>query len=129
MNTDALSPDDIDASFVPRRRDRIATAELDGEAVLYDEDSGRIHALDTIATVVWSCFDGTASVRSIAEGLAGAFAADWVVVENDVLALVRQLGSEGVLAGVAGDQTDDEDDGEATGKDPVGYEGDARGCA
>lgn len=128
MNTDALRPDDIDASFVPRRRDRVVTVELDGEAVLYDEDSGRIHALDTIATVVWSCFDGTASVRGMAEDLAGAFAADWVVVENDVLVLVRRLASEGLLAGVTGDRTDDEDHDEA-GRKAVGYEGDSRGCA
>lgn len=103
MPTDELRAADLDASFVPRRREHVITAELDGEAVLFNEDTGRIHALDRIAALVWSCLNG-ATVRAIAAELAGAFEVDWVVVEADVLALVRRLCAEGLIAGVAADE-------------------------
>lgn len=132
MRTDELHADDVDASFVPRRRAHVSTAELDGEAVLYNEDTGRIHSLDRIATLVWACFDGAASVRAIAHELAGAFEVDLVVVETDVLTLVRRLGAEGLVAGVAAEQTEGEQE-PADIEDPappdVDYEGDTRGCA
>lgn len=132
MRTDELHADDVDASFVPRRRARVSTAELDGEAVLYNEDTGRIHSLDRIATLVWSCFDGAASVRAIAHELAGAFEVDLVVVETDVLTLVRRLGAEGLIVGVAADPADDEEQPPADqdfAPPDVDYEGDTRGCA
>jgi hypothetical protein len=37
---------------------------LDGEAVIHR--AGRVHALDPVATLVWRCCDGDASVDQIA---------------------------------------------------------------
>lgn len=127
MPFELLHPDEIDASFVPRARERMATADLDGETVLFHEDTGGLHRLDTIATLVWSRFDGAATVHAITGELADAFQADRAVVEGDVLALVRRLGAEGLLAGVAADPA-------VVGEEPVtgdavDYEADARGCA
>lgn len=101
--TDVIRGDAIDASFAPRRRPNVAAVELDGEAVLYDEDSGAMHLLDPIATIVWKCFDGSANLEDLSFELAAAFDADEDVILADVLALARQLGRQGLLEGVEPD--------------------------
>lgn len=103
MTVQERTADALDLSFVPQPKSTVATAELDGEAVLYDEEIGSLHTLDPIGTVVWSCFDGTASLSEIAGELAAAFGTGAGTVADDVLALARQLGRQGVLHGVAAD--------------------------
>lgn len=98
-----IDPADIGAGFVPKHRARICSAELDDEVVLFDEDSGRLHTLDSVASVVWACLDGTQAVAGIAVELAEVFGADPTVVEADVLRLVRELGAQGLLRGVSPD--------------------------
>ena len=41
--------------FVPRTAPDVAAVELDGEAVLYDEDRKTVHLLSPTATVLWNC--------------------------------------------------------------------------
>ena len=53
------APDDIDESFVPVPRSTVATAELDGEAVIFSEETQNMHVLNPTATIVWACFDGS----------------------------------------------------------------------
>lgn len=89
--------------LVTRPRARVAAAEIDERAVLFDEDTGRLHSLDPIATVVWGCLDGTATLRDVAGEIAAAFGADPAMVADDVLRLARELGRQGVLDGVAAD--------------------------
>lgn len=116
MSVDELAATDIDAAFVARPRASVVAAELDGETVLFDEDTGHLHTLDPVATVVWGCFDGQASLGEIASELAGAFGADRAVVVADVLRLARELGAQGVLDGVAPDpQPQDDATGEERG--------------
>lgn len=103
MPTPEIAAEDVGLAFVARPRSTVAAAVLDDEAVLFDEATGRLHTLDRIATVVWECLDGSARLRDIASELAHAFGADSAVVEADVLGLVRALGRQGVLEGVAAD--------------------------
>ena len=95
-----IDPDEIDASFVPRPRDGVTAVELDGEGVLYSEETGGLHVLNPTATLIWTCFDGSGTIDDIVGELAGAFGTDREVVAGDVMELVRELGSSGVLAGV-----------------------------
>jgi hypothetical protein len=88
----------IDADFRPRRADHAAFVEVDGETVVYDEVTGQLHLLDQIATVVWACFDGTASIATLADELSQAFGADREVVERDVRALAERLAGEDLVA-------------------------------
>lgn len=103
MSADDIMPEDIGPGFVARPRPTVASVELDGEAVLYEEASGQMHTLDRIATVVWSCMDGASTLGDIAGELAAAFGAQPEVVEGDVVALARRLGGQGVLDGVVAD--------------------------
>lgn len=90
----------IDGRFVPSPTDAVATVELDGEAVLYDEVTAAVHVLNPTATLVWSCLDGRSSLDEIAGDLATVFGADMASVSSEVLVLVRQLGAKGLLRDV-----------------------------
>ncbi|MGH9177318.1 MAG: PqqD family protein [Acidimicrobiales bacterium] len=75
--------------------------ELDGEAVVFDDESCRLYLLNPVATVVWQCLDGTASVPELAAELAGSFGAPVATVRADVEALVVELAGAGLLEGSA----------------------------
>lgn len=99
-----IEPDEIDRFFVPRPRTDVAIVELDGEAVIAatagDDERLLTHWLNPIGTIVWQCFDGTASLDELIADLADAFGADPDVVANDVIELSRALGRSGLLDGV-----------------------------
>ncbi len=98
-----LTAGTIDGSFVPRRS-AVASVGLDGETVLA---GGRGHAsyyrLDPVASLVWSCFDGSGTADDIARDLAAELRAPADVVRDDVVALTRTLGELCFLDGVACD--------------------------
>ncbi|MGH9073406.1 MAG: HPr-rel-A system PqqD family peptide chaperone, partial [Acidimicrobiales bacterium] len=91
----------IDGSFVAVAKPSVASVELDGEGVLYDEEAGASHLLNATATAVWSCLDGSGTLDEIAAELADAFGADAQTVRHDVIALVQQFGRQGLLVGIA----------------------------
>lgn len=88
---------DIGPSFVPRVKPSVATVELDGERVVYDLDTWRLHKLDRLASLVWECFDGAADVAELSADIAEAFDTDVHQVRADVLELVRSLADEDLL--------------------------------
>ena len=47
--------------------------ELDGEAVIYDEDTTDLHHLNPTATVVFGLCDGTSTMEEISADIADAF--------------------------------------------------------
>ena len=98
---DETSAEEIGMLSVLRRRPGVTGVELDGETVLLDHDTGDTHVLSPTATVVWGCLDGTGTLAEIVDDLAEAFGAERDVVARDVLNLVRELGRQGLLAGVA----------------------------
>ena len=95
-----MKASEIDHGFVPAQAAAAYTVELDGEAVVLDEALNRLHHLNPMATLVWACFDGTGTIDEIARDLADAFVSSPDAVRDDVLALARQLGEEGLLEGI-----------------------------
>jgi PqqD family protein of HPr-rel-A system len=77
----------------------VATVELDGEAVLFDERSGSLHLLDPIATVIWNRFDGAATIDALATDLSDAFATDRSRVRDDLVTFIRELDHQHLLEG------------------------------
>ncbi len=103
---DLLTAQNIDGSFVPRRS-AVASVELDGETVLAGgRGQATYYRLDPVASLVWSCFDGSGSAEEIARDLAAELHAPAEVVRHDVLALARTLGELCFLEGVACDGGD-----------------------
>lgn len=87
----------VDASFVPLIRPTVSSIELDGEAVLFDEATGALCVLGAVATVAWSCFDGSSAVAEVAADLAVEFGADVEQVQAGVIALASRLAGQGML--------------------------------
>ena len=87
------------AAIKPKVRDDLAAAELDGEAVIYDERSGDLHHLNPTATIIFSMCDGTSTVREMSGEIAGAFGVPADEVERQVRALLKELGEAGLLNG------------------------------
>jgi hypothetical protein len=92
-------PEEIDPAFSPCRDEKVASVELDGEAVLYSDRSGELCILDPFATTLWWWFDGSTSVRDLADELATTYAEDRSVIERDLLDLVKHLAATGMLTG------------------------------
>lgn len=91
-------PPVVDEAFVPVPSSAVHTVELDGEAVLLDEAANRLHHLNSTATLVWACLDGTASLGAIVADLSDALATSHELILTDTIAVTRMLGDEGLLA-------------------------------
>ena len=86
-----------DTPVVPAVKPTVLSVELDGERVLYDTATGRLHQLDPVGSVVWSCLDGATDLDELSADLSEAFGAERSRVRSDVEALVRQLAAEGLV--------------------------------
>jgi coenzyme PQQ synthesis protein D (PqqD) len=95
-----IHPDQIDGTFAPVIGAWVTAVELDGEIVLYDETTGGLHLLDSVASVVWARLDGTATLDGLAADLGQSFATDTGRVRGDLVAFARQLGRQHLLEGV-----------------------------
>ena len=104
-----LDAHQIDAEFAPARSANVYTVEIDGEAVLLDEEANRLHHLNHTAALLWACFDGHAVVRDLAAEISEELDLPFETVLADTLAVVRDLGTEGLLDGVSA--ADDASDG------------------
>jgi hypothetical protein len=104
VSEEAVYPDAIDGTFVPLARRAVASVELEGEGLLYDEERGSWHLLSPTAMVIWQCCDGSGTLDELARDLAEAYRTDLETVRADTLDSVRQLGHDGLLEGVQGDE-------------------------
>jgi Coenzyme PQQ synthesis protein D (PqqD) len=98
-----LEPLAIGADFVPTRAHSVYTVEIDGEAVLLEEVANRLHHLNHTATLLWACFDGHASAGELAAEICEELGLPYETVLADTVAVLRELGSEGLLDGVRAD--------------------------
>jgi len=89
----------IDAHFAPAPWPWVASVELDGEVVLYDEDTGRVHLLNESASIVWQLLDGESTIEQIGRDVAGAAGVEPLEVISQVIDLVRMLAGVGVIRG------------------------------
>src|SRR5262245_13853390 len=101
------TPPFIDEEFAPRRSSVVYTVDIDGEAVLLDEDANRLHHLNHTAALLWSCSDGHATVRDLATEISEELGLSAETVLADTLAVVRMLGGEGLLDGIPAEPMDE----------------------
>ena len=100
---DEIPASEVGLDLAPRLRPGVGSAFLDEEAVLLDPASGASHVLDQNAALVTRFLDGESTLGEIAFDIADVLGADGAQVEGDVVALVRTLGEQGLLEGVARD--------------------------
>lgn len=94
---------EIDERCILRASGGSALAELDGEAVILDEEHDVVHALNATATLVWSRCDGSTTLGEIISALAELFSTDRQAVRDDVVAVARLLFRRGLVEKVTGD--------------------------
>lgn len=93
-----VAPEGIDRSFVPRRAP-VPSAEVDGEVVVVGPGDV-FYRLDPLASLIWSCLDGSGTAEEIAADLAAELGGPPSAVCDDVVAVTRILGHLGLLEGV-----------------------------
>ena len=96
---DRLNPDTIDAGFSPARHEAVASVELEGEVVVYHEQTNSTMVLNRTASTLWQCLDGTTTLAAIAADFADVYHEPVATVEADVVALARQMAEYGLFEG------------------------------
>lgn len=91
------SDDSVDPGYVAVRSPAAYTVEVDGEAVILDEEAERLHLLNPSASLLWACFDGESSLADICADLAEALGTPLEVVLADSLDALRKLVEEGLV--------------------------------
>jgi len=81
----------------PRRREGVVAQKAGDSLVLLDVDSGLYFSLDGIGDRIWSLSDGR-SAAAIVDEICAEYEADRTTVETDVLELLQELESEGLIA-------------------------------
>lgn len=82
-----------------RREDGLMVREIDGELLVLDTRSDRIHQLNRTAAFVWRMCDEGATPQAIAAALACEFAVDEETALEDVAKTLSRLQSLNLLAG------------------------------
>ena len=81
---------------VLRRHPAVASVVLDGEAVLLDP-AGNIHVLSPSGTAVWESLDEPTTIDGLVAGLSEAYGVGVDVLGPDVIGLVEDFRSKGLL--------------------------------
>jgi len=73
-----------------RAADAIAI-DFDGETIVYDRQTGEVHRLDAVGSIVWNLLDGEATVDELVSDLSAAFAAEPGLIRRDMERLLARL--------------------------------------
>ena len=79
------------------RAAHVASAKLDGEIVLFNEQSETLHLLDPLASLVWECLDGEATVAELVEDFSAVFQVDPERAQDDLRRLFASLVEDGTV--------------------------------
>ena len=93
---------EIDESYVPRPAPGLRGVTVGDELVLLDGWSSAT-TLNQVGALIWTCFDGEASLAEIARELSDATGADPEVVQSDVVTFTQRAAGERLLEGIASD--------------------------
>lgn len=81
----------------PKVRSDLSVVEMEGEAIIYDEQTTQIHYLNRTATIVFNLCDGRSTIREFSEEIAEAFSLPREEIERQVRSLIRNFREAGFL--------------------------------
>ena len=82
----------------PLRKKSVLRRDMGEETVLYDEQTGAVHALNPTASLVWDLCDGKHSVGAMEESLRDRFnVGGGEAVAEDIRKVIERFQSEGLL--------------------------------
>ncbi len=87
----------ITLSSVVRAVPDMLTADVDGETVMMDAESGHYYNLDPIGSRIWHALAEPTRVDALCEQLAADYEAPVEVIRKDVLALLESLNERKLL--------------------------------
>lgn len=90
-----------------RRPRDVRFRNVDGEAVVVRQSAAEVLVLNEVAARLLALADGTATVASWVESLAGEYEVDRAVLERDVLGFAAELVQDGLLEPVGAGPTGD----------------------
>lgn len=82
---------------IPARRQGVIEETLDGQVLLYDTRTDRMHRLNETALLIWRHCDGTTSHRDIAASLTTTFEVDFETALDHVEETALVLAEAGLL--------------------------------
>jgi hypothetical protein len=82
----------------PARAPEAVTLDVDGETIVYQRLTGKVHRLDRVGSVIWGCLDGQSGVDELVDDLAAAFSVEPGIVRKDVGTLLERLARNHLLA-------------------------------
>ncbi|MFI5047442.1 MAG: PqqD family protein [Acidimicrobiia bacterium] len=85
------------ADDIAERSPAVYAVVVDGEAVLLDEASDRLHHLNAPAALVWACLDGHTTVAALARELSDELAEPYDAVLVGTLDIVSDLDAQQLL--------------------------------
>lgn len=85
------------ANLTPVRRQELWLRETNGESVLFDPQSGRLHVLNETAVAVWQLCDGETRPHEMVDAISGLFHMDRDVVWEDVSRILEDFKKAGLL--------------------------------
>jgi hypothetical protein len=87
------------AAMKPKVREDLVVVEVDGEAVIYDQQKLDILHLNPTATIVFNLCDGSSTIKEMAGDIADAFQMPADQVERQVRSLIRDFKQTALLDG------------------------------
>lgn len=79
------------AGTKPKVRSDLTVVELDGEAVVYNDDTCELHHLNATAALVFSLLDGGGTIEELAADLAAAFSIPQGEMEGQLRVIVHNF--------------------------------------
>jgi len=83
-----------------RKRVGVKSWEIEGEAVLYDPDSGMGHVLNSTALRIWALCDSRNTTADIERALVADYPEQQTTIRHDVDMAVRQLANLGLIENI-----------------------------
>lgn len=89
MRTDGMRPG-LDGSTIVHRTERHLGAEVDGETVTLDVETGEYYVLDAVGADIWSRLEEPATIDQLCDTLDVAYSGDPAVIRADVVVFLEE---------------------------------------
>jgi hypothetical protein len=86
-----------DKRMFPVRRSDVVVREIEGETLVLDGQTGKVHQFNSTAGFIWACCDGVSSVIDITSRLAAVYNIPVASVAPDVANTIGKFQELGLL--------------------------------
>lgn len=93
----APPPIDVTCDAIPRRKTAIMDRVLDGETVLFNVSTNKLHSLNITASFIWQHCTGANTVNRLGELLGQSFSVTVEQAQADLQALLAGMYREGLI--------------------------------